>query len=86
MGLDDLADQDLVDLVENLEAEFQREFIAQEVDADHDRVLIVGLMTSEMTPLQFQDTLLELARLVDTAGEMYYRQYNKSDRAFIPKQ
>lgn len=68
MDLDDLADQDLVDLVENLEAEFQREFIAQEVDADHDRVLIVGLMTSETTPLQFQDTLLELARLVDTAG------------------
>ncbi|MEH2358067.1 GTPase HflX [Nostoc sp.] len=68
LDLDDLADQDLVDLVENLEAEFQREFIAQEVDADHDRVLIVGLMTSEVTPLQFQDTLLELARLVDTAG------------------
>ncbi|MEH2464089.1 GTPase HflX [Nostoc sp.] len=68
LDLDDLADQDLVDLVENLEAEFQREFVAQEVDADHDRVLIVGLMTSEMTPLQFQDNLLELARLVDTAG------------------
>ncbi|MEA5625392.1 GTPase HflX [Nostoc sp. UHCC 0251] len=68
LSLDDLADQDLVDLVENLEAEFQREFIAQEVDSDHDRVLIVGLMTSETTPLQFQDTLLELARLVDTAG------------------
>ncbi|MEH2276280.1 MAG: GTPase HflX [Nostoc sp.] len=68
LGLDDLADQDLVNLVENLEAEFQREFVAQEVDADHDRVLIVGLMTSEMTPLQFQDNLLELARLVDTAG------------------
>ncbi|MEH1938548.1 MAG: GTPase HflX [Nostoc sp.] len=68
LGLDDLAEQDLVDLVENLEAEFQREFIAQEVDADHDRVLIVGLMTSEMTPLQFQDNLVELARLVDTAG------------------
>ncbi|MHC5595937.1 MAG: GTPase HflX [Nostoc sp.] len=68
LDLDDLADQDLVDLVENLEAEFQREFIAQEVDADHDRVLIVGVMTSEITPLQFQDTLVELARLVDTAG------------------
>lgn len=68
LDLDDLADQDLVDLVENLEAEFQREFVAQEVDADHDRVLIVGLMTSEMTLLQFQDTLLELGRLVDTAG------------------
>ncbi|AUB39770.1 hflX, GTPase [Nostoc flagelliforme CCNUN1] len=68
LSLDDLADQDLVDLVENLEAEFQREFVAQEVDSDHDRVLIVGLMTSEITPLQFQDTLVELARLVDTAG------------------
>ncbi|MBD2508420.1 GTPase HflX [Nostoc muscorum FACHB-395] len=68
MDLDDLGDQDLVNLVENLEAEFQREFIAQEVHADHDRVLIVGLMTSETTPLQFQDTLAELARLVDTAG------------------
>ncbi|MEH2294429.1 GTPase HflX [Nostoc sp.] len=68
LSLDDLAEQDLVDLVENLEAEFQREFIAQEVDADHDRVLIVGVMTSEITPLQFQDTLVELARLVDTAG------------------
>jgi GTPase len=68
LDLDDLGEQDLVELVENLEAEFQREFIAQEVDADHDRVLIVGLMTSEITPLQFQDTLIELARLVDTAG------------------
>ncbi len=68
LELDELAQQDLLDLVENLEAEFQREFIAQEVDADHDRVLIVGLMTDEMTPQQFQDTLAELARLVDTAG------------------
>ncbi|MFN6518521.1 MAG: GTPase HflX [Nostoc sp. CreGUA01] len=68
LSLDDLAQQDFIDLVENLEAEFQREFIAQEVDADHDRVLIVGLMTDEMTPQQFQDTLAELARLVDTAG------------------
>ncbi|WP_193198644.1 GTPase HflX [Nostoc sp. MG11] len=68
LSLDDLAEQDLIDLVENLEAEFQREFVAQEVDADHDRVLIVGLMTSEISPQRFQDTLAELARLVDTAG------------------
>ncbi|BAY33164.1 GTP-binding protein [Nostoc carneum NIES-2107] len=68
LSLDELAQQDFIDLVENLEAEFQREFVAQEVDVDHDRVLIVGVMTDEMTPLQFQDTLAELARLVDTAG------------------
>ncbi|WP_414568266.1 GTPase HflX [Nostoc sp. CCY 9925] len=68
LSLDDLAQQDFIDLVENLEAEFQREFVAQEVDADHDRVLIVGLMTDETTPQQFQDTIAELARLVDTAG------------------
>ncbi|MBD2338390.1 GTPase HflX [Calothrix sp. FACHB-156] len=68
LSLEELAQQDFIDLVENLEAEFQREFVAQEVDVDHDRVLIVGVMTDEITPLQFQDTLAELARLVDTAG------------------
>lgn len=68
LDLEELAQQDFIDLVENLEAEFQREFVAQEVDADHDRVLIVGLITDEITAQQFQDTLAELARLVDTAG------------------
>lgn len=68
LDLDDLTEQDFTDLVEGLEEEFRREFIAQEVDADHDRVLIVGLLTNQITPQQFQDTLAELARLVDTAG------------------
>ncbi|MBU7582249.1 MAG: GTPase HflX [Nostoc sp. TH1S01] len=68
MSLDMLAEQDFIDLVEGLEAEFRREFVAQEVDADHDRVLIVGVMTDELTPQQFHDTLAELGRLVDTAG------------------
>jgi GTP-binding protein HflX len=68
LSIDDLGQQDFLELVENLEAEFQREFIAQEVDADHDRVLIVGVMTDQITPQRFQDTLAELARLVDTAG------------------
>lgn len=67
-SLDELTQQDFIDLVENLEAEFQREFVAQQVDIDHDRVLIVGVMTDDITPLAFQDTLAELARLVDTAG------------------
>ncbi|MEA5582685.1 GTPase HflX [Nodularia harveyana UHCC-0300] len=68
MSLDVLSQQDFLDLVEGLEAEFQREFVAQEVDADHDRVLIVGVITEKTTPQRFQDTILELARLVDTAG------------------
>lgn len=68
LSLDALSDLDFLDLVENLEADFQREFVAQEVDADHDRVLIVGVFTDRTTPQQFQDTLVELARLVDTAG------------------
>lgn len=68
LSLDVLSNQDFLELVEGLEAEFQREFVAQQVDADHDRVLLVGMMTEDITPQQFQDTLEELARLVETAG------------------
>jgi GTP-binding protein HflX len=68
MTLDALSDQDFMDLVEGLEADFRREFIAQEVDTDLDRVLIVGVITDNTTAQQFQDTLTELGRLVDTAG------------------
>ncbi|NET01362.1 MAG: GTPase HflX [Sphaerospermopsis sp. SIO1G2] len=68
LSLNAIADQDFLDLVESLEEEFRREYIAQEVDADHDRVVIVGVQTSDMTAQQFQDTIAELARLVDTAG------------------
>ena len=68
ISLDVLTSQDFLDLVEGLEAEFQREFVAAQVDADHDRVLLVGVMTAQTTPQQFQDTLEELSRLVDTAG------------------
>lgn len=68
LSLEAIAEQDFLDLVESLEEEFQREYIAQEVDADHDRVVIVGIQTNDMTPQQFEDTIAELARLVDTAG------------------
>jgi GTP-binding protein HflX len=68
MSLDVLANQDFLELVDGLEADFQREFVAQQVDIDHDRVLLIGLMTGDRTPQQFQDGLQELARLVDTAG------------------
>lgn len=68
MSLDLLSKQDLLELVENLEAEFQREFVGQQVDLDHDRVLIVGLQTDNLKPQEFQNILDELARLVNTAG------------------
>jgi len=68
LSLDVLTNQDFLDLVEGLEAEFRREFVARQVDADRDRVLLVGVMTDNITSMQFQDTLEELARLVETAG------------------
>ncbi len=68
LSLDLLANQDFLELVEGLEAEFQREFVARQVDQDHDRVLIVGLMTDADSPQRFKDGLAELARLVETAG------------------
>ena len=68
MSLDMLTNQDFLDLVEGLESEFRREFVAQQVDADQDRVLIVGLMTDKSTKERFEDGLAEIARLVKTAG------------------
>ncbi|BAQ60863.1 GTP-binding protein HflX [Geminocystis sp. NIES-3708] len=66
--LEDLAEQDFLDLVDSLEAEFSREFIAQDVSSQEDKVLLVGLMTAKMTEQKFQDSLQELALLVDSAG------------------
>jgi GTP-binding protein HflX len=68
LSLDILTKQDFLDLVEGLEAEFRREFVAQQVDADQERVLIVGLMTDDITKARFEDGLAEIARLVATAG------------------
>ncbi len=66
--LDDIASQDFIDLVEGLEEEFRREFVAQQVDSDHDRVLVVGVVTKGLTAQAFSDRLAEVGRLVDTAG------------------
>lgn len=65
--LEELADQDFLDLVEGLEAEFEREFVAQQVDSDHDRVLLIGLDTGDAGQ-SVADRLAELGRLIDTAG------------------
>ncbi|MCU0542914.1 MAG: GTPase HflX [Oscillatoriaceae cyanobacterium Prado104] len=68
MNLEALTNQDFLDLVEGLEAEFEGEFVAKQVEADRDKVLLVGVMTQEMTSQQFENGLVELVRLVETAG------------------
>jgi GTP-binding protein HflX len=68
MELEALADQDLLELVETLEADFQRQFVAREIELDHDRVLLVGLQTDGVEDQPFQDGLSELERLVESAG------------------
>jgi len=68
LSLDVLTKQDFQDLVEGLEAEFEREYVAQQVDSSHQRVVVVGLMTADLSQQQFADGLAEVTRLVDTAG------------------
>ncbi|NJM96468.1 MAG: GTPase HflX [Phormidesmis sp. RL_2_1] len=68
LTLDELDGQDFLDLAESLEEEFRRVFVAQQVDTDHERVLIVGLMTDKMNEVSFNNGLEEVARLVETAG------------------
>jgi len=68
MSLDALSEQDFLDLVEGLEAEFEREYVAQQVDSSHDRVVLVGLQVDQTSDQEFEDSLNELIGLVDTAG------------------
>ncbi|MFN9175231.1 MAG: GTPase HflX [Synechocystis sp.] len=68
LSLDQLAEEAILDLVDNLEAEFEREFVAREVDAGQERVLVVGLKTSDLDDQSFEEGLTELGRLVDSAG------------------
>ncbi|WP_264327301.1 GTPase HflX [Romeriopsis navalis] len=68
IDLEDLTAQNLAEFVEGLEADFEKQYIAREVESDHDRVLIVGLQTADMTKRRFEDGMVELGRLVETAG------------------
>jgi GTP-binding protein HflX len=68
LDLDDLLESELTEFVENLETEFEKQYIARTVESDHDRVLIVGLQTGDMSKRHFEDGMAELNRLVETAG------------------
>ena len=66
--LEGLVQQDFIDLAEGLEEEFRRQYVAEEVDLDHDRVLIIGVHTQSVADQRFRDGIAELSRLVETAG------------------
>lgn len=68
LSLDLLTKQDFLDLVEGLEEEFEREYVTQQVDSSHQRVVVVGLMTADLSKQEFEDSLAEVSRLIDTAG------------------
>ena len=68
MTLEILGEQDFLALVEGLEAEFRREYIAREVEEGRERAIIIGLDTGKESHPNFENSLTELARLVKTAG------------------
>ena len=68
MSLNTLSEHNFFHLIEDLEAEFEREYIAQQVDISHDRVVVVGLKVDRTSEQHFEDGLNELVGLVDTAG------------------
>jgi GTP-binding protein HflX len=63
-----LCDRSLAEVVDGIEREFADDFVARRVDADKDRVLVVGLHTAQISDDRFRDGIEELVRLVDTAG------------------
>jgi GTPase len=69
LSLDAIAKQDFTDLVEGLEDEFRREYVATEVDDGRDRVILVGALLKSLKENQPQPfSLEELAQLVESAG------------------
>jgi GTPase len=68
LAIDTLSEQDLIEMVEGLEADFQKQYVARDIEQDRDRVLVIGLQTSDMSTQRFDDSITELGRLVETAG------------------
>ena len=72
LSLDELTEQDSDDLIHEWETELRESGFdltqLQPNTSGNDRVLLVGLMTEDMTDQQFQDSLAELERLVESAG------------------
>jgi GTPase len=77
-SLDAVSKQDFLELVSGLEDEFRREYTSQVVEEEQDRVILVGLITSDASYRSThkgknqsqspQELLSELTQLVDSAG------------------
>ncbi|GAB1544677.1 GTPase HflX [Scytonema sp. NUACC21] len=72
LSLDDLTEQDFDDLVDEWEREISESgngaLPSQDIVSDRDKVLLVGLKTDDISQQRFEDSLQELASLVETAG------------------
>ncbi|HEY9847200.1 MAG TPA: GTPase HflX, partial [Candidatus Caenarcaniphilales bacterium] len=72
LTLDELVTADIDELVHDWETELREVGFGlvqfQATASDHDRVLLVGLKTEKLTDQQFHEGLMELERLVDSAG------------------
>ncbi|HEY9735525.1 MAG TPA: GTPase HflX [Trichocoleus sp.] len=72
LSLEDLLADDFEEQVHEWEADLKESGFSpgqfQLEQADHDRVLLVGLVTDDMSPERFEDGLEELTRLVESAG------------------
>ena len=72
LDLDDLIEEDFDDLIHDWENELKEAGFDieqfQGSQSDHDCVLLVGLMTDDLSSQQFEDGLTELVRLVESAG------------------
>ncbi|WP_366918513.1 GTPase HflX [Acaryochloris sp. IP29b_bin.148] len=68
LSLEQLAQQDLMDLVEALESEFSRSLPASSASTTAEQVLIVGVISPTSTPLEVEANLAEVALLVESAG------------------
>jgi len=80
-SLDAISKQDFLELVEGLEDEFSREYKAQTVEDEQDRVILVGLITGDRHQQNPKEALMELSELVKTAGGLVLDHiWQKRDR------
>jgi len=71
LSLDNLTEQDFDDLVHEWETDLAESGFGtlglEEIQSSEDKVLLVGLMTEDMSQQRFEEGLKELARLVESA-------------------